>query len=95
MVIKKPTDLNRVASTVRNALLKSNVAHALDSLRRVPQEFALEVLAVAVEGVEPVVKGKLLQTLGFSGDGDMDVFDILGAEPLVFDTDDSDFFFFS
>jgi hypothetical protein len=73
--------LNSVASTVRNALLKNNIAHALTSLRRVPQDIALEVLAVAVDGVEPTKRGRFLDALGFTGDGDMDVFDILGAEP--------------
>lgn len=90
----KQQDLNSVASTVTKALQKNNIAQALTALRRVPQEFALEVLAVAVDGVEPTRRGKLLYVLGFTGDGDMDVFDVLGAEPLTFDSLDTDFFFF-
>jgi hypothetical protein len=88
--MSKQTDLNRTANTVRNALLKNNIVYALDSLRRVPQDVALEVLAVAVDGVEPTKRGRLLQALGFSGDDDMDVFDVLGAEPSVC-TEDMDF----
>lgn len=81
MSTKQEVNLNRTANTVRNALLKNNIAHALDSLRRVPQDVALEVLAVAVDGIEPTKRGRLLDALGFSGDDDMDVFDVIGAEP--------------
>lgn len=77
----KQQDLNSVASTVTKALQKNNIAQALTALRRVPQDVALEVLAVAVDGVDPVKRGKLIEALGFSGDDDMDVFDVLGAEP--------------
>jgi hypothetical protein len=94
--MSKQTDLNRVANTVRSALLKNNIVQALTALRRVPQDVALEVLAVAVDGVEPTKRGKLIEALGFSGDDDFDVFDVLGAEPSTFDSsDDSDFSFFS